>query len=133
MTLRRSGFLALLALLSACAVPPPPPEPPPAPAARLSRVTVTAEEIRHYQRAVAARLPGTVRFRHLRVVEDREGNRALCGQLEAGAGRSGRAGFQGFHAPLAIDGAGVRAEPALARDHGLLYVFERCQTEPHRP
>lgn len=131
MTLRRARFLALLALLSACVAPPPPPEAPPAPMVRLSRVTVTPEEIRRYQKAVAARLPGTVRFRHLRVVEDGNGNRALCGQLEAGA--SGRAGFQGFHAPLTIGGAGIRAEPALARDHGLLYVFERCRTEPSRP
>ncbi|MBI0435029.1 hypothetical protein [Roseomonas sp. KE0001] len=133
MMLRRARFLALLALLSACAAPPEPPPPAPAPAPRLSRVTVAPEEIRRYQKAVAARLPGTVRFRHLRVVEDRDGNRALCGQLEAGAGRSGRAGFQGFHAPLTISGAGLRAEPALARDHGLLYVFERCKTEPSRP
>ncbi|MFZ6763772.1 hypothetical protein [Pseudoroseomonas sp. WGS1072] len=131
MTLRRARLLALMALLSACAAPAAPPEPPPsAPASRLSRVAVAPEEIRRYQKAVAARLPGTVRFRHLRVVEDRDGNRALCGQLEAGAGRSG---FQGFHAPLTISGAGIRAEPALARDHGLLYVFERCQTEPSRP
>lgn len=101
----------------------------PAVAAKLTRVDSPAEEMARYEKAVAEKLrdPASVRFRNLSVVADEKGRKALCGQVDY-RDRAGRyTGYQGFHAPLSISGDAVRTTPALARERGLLYVFERCR------